>query len=201
LIVIALDEDMVGTDDDSVIAQGMRVCLGLFCKSGATLLGAHLTPGTDWLGTNRIVKHIQQTAGNIDWVAMICKFRDWARSTNTGMDTKEKLAAYLRSTLGYAGPLHYVDFTAGPHTYDVKCILGPQPRLQYRPAPNPRNDTITPLPNVFQLRGVGDPTRGMGRPDNFQLVATNAGNPACRHSMPNSLAGFIDLHADTKVMS
>ena len=199
--MIALDEDMVGTDGDSIIAQGMRVCLALFCKSGNSLLGAHLTPGTDWLGTNKIVKHIQQTAGNnIAWVAMISKFSDWARCTNTGMDSKEKLASYFRTTLEYAGPLHYVDFTAAPHTYDVKCILGPQPRLDYRVTPDPRNDTTTPLPNVFQLRGVGDPTLGMGRPDNFQLVATNAGNPSCRHSVPNNLAGFINLYEDIKVI-
>ena len=200
--MIALDEDMVGTDNDSIVAQGMRVCLALFCKSGNTLLGAHLTPGTDMLGTNKIVKHIQQNVGNnIAWLAMISKFSAWARSTDTGVDTKEKLASYFSTSLAYAGPIHYIDLTAAPHTYDVKCTIGAIPKLDYRGTPDPRNDTIVPLPNVFQLRGVGDPTKGLARPDNFQLVATNAGNPACRHAVPNNLAGFINMGGDIKVIS
>ena len=199
--MIALDEDMVGTDTDSIIAQGMRVCLALFCKSGNTLLGAHLTPGTDMLGTNKIVKHIQQNAGNnITWMGMVSKFNDWARNSDTGLDTKERLASYFRTTLQYAGPVHCVDLTAAPHTYDVKCTIGAIQKLDYRATPDPRNDTITPLANVFQLRGVGDPTKGLARPDNFQLVATNAGNPACRHAVPTNLSGFINLRDDIKVI-
>ena len=200
--MIALDEDMVGTDNDSIIAQGMKVCLALFCKSGNTLIGAHLTPATDMLGTNKIVKHLQQNAGNnIGWLAMISKFNAWGGTTDTGLNTKEKLAAYFRTTLQYPGPLHYVDLVAAPPSYDVKCTIGAIPKLDYRGTPGPRNDTITPLPNVFQLRGVGDLMKGLARPDNFQLVATNAGNPACRHAVPNNLAGFINMDGDIKVIN
>jgi hypothetical protein len=197
--MIALDEDMVGTDDDSIIAQGMRLCLALFCKSGNSLLGAHLTPGTDMLGTNKIVKHIQQNAGNnIAWIGMVSKFSEWARSCDTGVNTKERLASYFRTNLAYSGPVHYVDLTAAPDLYDVECTVGPIPKLDYRGTPDPRARTDVPLPNVFSLTGVGDPNKVLARPDNFKLVATNAGHPRSSHRMPKNLQGFITLRDDIK---
>jgi len=187
--MIALDEDMVGTDGDTIIIQGLRLCLGLLCKTGNQLIGAHFTSHDTVQDMNIIMRRIRLwAANNINWMLMAAKFNFWIQSSS-GLNSKEKLAAYFRTQLLYPGPMNYIDCSFAPVSYDIKCVNGPQPTLYYRATPNPNPTKLQPLPNVYKLR----------RSTN-ELVQTNAGQPGIYHLVPkNTSAGFIMLR-DIRVL-
>ncbi|MFN3322914.1 MAG: hypothetical protein ACK5AZ_05420 [Bryobacteraceae bacterium] len=182
--MIALDEDMVGSDNYTVIAQGLKVCLGLFCKlNNGVLLGAHFTPATSLGGMNLIMGHIRNNSGgNIAWLGMVAKFDRWAYAVS-GLNSKEKLAAYFRTQLRYPGTMHYADLQMAPSSYDVRCTTGITPQLSWRATPNPNNFVNTPLATVLQLTHRDS-----------QLSPTNGAHPGAIHNVPANTAGFCMIH-------
>ena len=183
--MIALDENMVGIDDDIVIVQGLMSCLALFCKTGNNqIIGAHFTAEDSLDDMKLILVHIRNAANNMTWMAMVTKFNYWATSPST-MTTKEKLGGFFRGQLHCAIPLNYIDFQNAATRYDIKCTNGITPELSYRPTPDPNPTTLTPSGNVFQLRKAQN-----------TLVATNAGVPGMMHCVPQNTTGFMKLSSN-----
>ncbi len=184
--MIALDEDMVGSDPNIVIAQGLKVCLGLFVTlANGSLLGAHFTPMTPLSGMNLIMGHIRvAAAGNVAWMGMVAKFNRWANASS-GLTTKQNLAAYFRTQMLFPGAMTYADLAWAATSYDIRCSTGITPMLEYRATPNPNPTVATPLANVLQLTN-----------HSTVLSATNGAHPGALHMVPTGVAGFARLSSD-----
>jgi hypothetical protein len=187
--MIALDENMVGIDDDSIIVQGLQSCLALFCKTGNNqLIGVHFTTGNSIEDMSLIMTHIRNISNNITWIAMVGKLHYWEQAISL-LITKEKLAAFFRTQLRSAQPLYYINFQNAAPSFDIKCTNGITPSLSYRPTPAPNPTNVTPSGNVFGVR----------KPQNV-LVATNAGAGNIMHCMPQNTGGFIGLNDNIEVI-
>ncbi|MGB7762341.1 MAG: hypothetical protein WBL61_21080 [Bryobacteraceae bacterium] len=177
--MIALDEEMVGSDADEVIVQGLRSCLALFARIRTGMIyGAHFTTGTPAEPMNAMLNHIRDTSGSsIDWMAMVAKFNLWAKASS-GLTSRYLLAARFRDQTGFAGMIYWADVSWAPSGYDIKCSGNP-PMLGYRRTPDPNPMTVTPLADVFMWRA--------GR-----LRATNS-FPTAIHNVPTNTSGFSPL--------
>lgn len=186
--MIALDENMVGSDDDRVIVQGLRSCLALFCKTGnGQLIGAHFTTADSLDNLKVMMDFIRKQANyHINLIAMFANFQHWSNA-KSGLNNQSKLADYFKTNLVYFDlcEVIYHDITRYS-SFDVKCINGPIPQFSCRPTPDPNPRTSTPSPRVFWLRGAAT---GSG-----VLVATNAANVSIYHCVPNNQnRGFLLL--------
>ena len=175
--MIALSEDMVGSDPHEVVVQGLRSCLALLAQiNNGMLFGAHFTTATGMHGMHLALHHIRNVAGgNIVWIGMVSKFHYWT-------PTKTFLADFFRYGTGFGGPVQCFDLEWGAGRYDVRFTVGINPLLEYRATPDPNPTVITPLPNVFKL------TNGC-----TVLSATNAGHPGAIHLVPANTGGFFHL--------
>ena len=187
-LMIALDEEMVGSDPNCILVPGLKVCLGLFiARTNDTLLAAHFSPGVKLLGMNLILAHLRaQAAGAVKWMGMVSKLNYWSEAPS-GFTSKELLAAYFRVQMRYAGPMNYADLQWAPASYDIRFTPGVTPRLEYRATPNPNPTTITPLAHVLKLTHYGT-----------QLTPTSGVHPNAMHAVPNNTAGFAMLSDDIK---
>jgi hypothetical protein len=189
--MIALDEEMVGSDPNCIIVPGLKVCLGLFiARTNDTLLGAHFSPGVKLNGMNLILAHLRaQAGGAVKWMGMVSKLNYWTEAPS-GFNSKELLAAYFRVQMRYAGPMNYADLQSAAASYDIRFTPGITPQLAYRATPDPNPSTITPLANVLKLTHYG-----------AQLTATNGVHPNAIHKVPNNIAGFAMLSDDIKQLN
>jgi hypothetical protein len=173
--MIALDEDMVGSDPNTVIVQGLKICLGLFVRiNNGALFGAHFTPHTGRTGMNTILHHIRDNSGgHITWMAMVARFSAWQQR-------KPVLADFFRRGTGWGGLVHCSDLAWAATSYDIRFTVGINPLLEYRPTPDPDPTVVTPSANVFKLTQ-----------HYTVLTATNGGHPGAMQRIPTNTGGFF----------
>jgi hypothetical protein len=187
--MIALDEEMVGSDTDGAIVQEMKVCLAFFVKTNnGGIVGVHFTPTSPLNEMNTLMAQVRVMAPNIVWMGMVTKFSKWGDATS-GLVTKEKLAAYFRTQARFDGEVTCADVEWGAVSYDIKCTAGITPRLEYRATPQPINKSSKPNGNVYKL---------MGPP--WVLSSTGGTNALAFHMVPANTGGFATL-TDLKTVS
>jgi hypothetical protein len=190
--MIALNEDMAGSNGVSVLAQGLKVCLGLFFKNNASMLfGAHYTPSTTIDDMNKLTDQLNtMSGGDIRWLAMVSKFANWGNAAS-GLNSPAKLAAYFRSRLHYHSTVHYCDLIQAPQSYDVLCTNGFAPALSWRPTPQ-TNHTDRPDGHVYKLIRTIDPVQArQGIRVGIAVVTPCDGtNGRAVHNLPVNVDGF-----------
>ncbi len=188
--MVALDEDMVGSDNACIIVQSLKVCLALFIRlNNGTLLGAHFTPATPLSAMNIMMAHLHaQAGGGMNWMGMVSKFSCWSNAVS-GFHNPVLLASYFRARMQYLGAMNYADLDWAAPSYDIRFTDGIAPLLEYRATPNPNPCTATPVANVLRITGIAA----------FVLSASNA-HPGVIHNVPNNTAGFAQLSEDIKTI-
>ncbi|HEX4228541.1 MAG TPA: hypothetical protein VHZ07_07715 [Bryobacteraceae bacterium] len=193
--MIALDEDMVGSDPSIVIALGLKVCLGLFAQTnGMMLIGAHFTPSTTRGNMDLIMNLIANRGGSFKWMAMVSKFACWT-GADSGLNTPTKLAQYFRETCGYRGSVLSMDLTAAPASYDVECSNGFVPSLGWRTTPDPLASTPANNANVFALKRTIDRAQALLgiRVAITSLVPCDGSDTKVVHRLPDNVVGFTPI--------
>ena len=193
--MIALDEDMVGSDPSIVIGLGLKVCLGLFAQTtGMGLMGAHFTPSTQRGNLDLMMSNFSTHGGSFKWLAMVSKFNCWAGAAS-GLDTPLKLAQYFRQTSGFRGSVLSMDLTVAPASYDVECTNGFVPSLGWRATPDPLDSQAAPNPSVFSLKRTIDRAQALlgNRVAITTLVPCDGSDTRAIHRLPQNVAGFTPI--------
>lgn len=193
--MIALNEDMVGSNATSVLGQGLKVCMALFFKNNASMLfGAHYTPATPIDDMNKLTDQLNaMSGGDIRWMAMASKFACWA-TASSGLTGPSLMAGYFRSRLNYGGPIKYCDMAQAGPSYDVLCDNGFAPVLSWRGTPDSQQ-TARPDGHVFKLVRTIDPVQARQgvRVGITTVTPCDGRNRAASHAVPTDVGGFTAI--------